>query len=267
MKKLTIFKAAFVNELRRNIADNLPKYTAEELWANELAQASERDLETRLELQTPLDLLEPEGSDLKDRENAIQVHKALSQLSPLQARDPRLWVRLAHCELWSYMRKRWPAERYLKDREKAVRVITERYFVPQSQSRALLRNGIARLWWTAYVTFDPNRANNYELTGTLLASLDITQQILERNMGRAPSVLKGFLDFLAGHKNPLLEGGNLNRARIRQLAIFLNLQGGVSILDCLEPEDVIKHLEGEFARILEREKRAKAPLADAYQQA
>ena len=80
-------------------------------------------------------------------------------------------------------------------------------------------------------------------------------------MGRAPSVLKGFLVFLALHKNPLLQGGDVNRARIRQLAIFLNLQGGVSILDCLEPEDIIKHLEGEFVRILEREKSATAESA------
>jgi Family of unknown function (DUF6339) len=74
---------------------------------------------------------------------------------------------------------------------------SQRYFVPQSQSRALLRNGVARLWWTAHVSFDPERANNYELTGTLLARLDITQQILERNMGRAPSVLKRFPSFFS----------------------------------------------------------------------
>jgi hypothetical protein len=254
MKKLTIFKMPFVNELRRSIKDNLPKYTADKPWVNEIGFAATRDLETHLELQKPLDLLNPEGDDLKDLENAIRVHKALRQLSPLQARDPRLWVRLAHSELWNYMRKRWPAERYLKDGEKAVRVITERYFVPQSQSRALLRNGIARLWWTAHLSFDSSRANNYELTGMLLASLDITQQILERNMGRAPAVLKGFLDFLSRHAQPLLQGGDANRKRIRRLAIFLNLQGGVSILDCLDQEDIINHLEGEFARILEREK-------------
>ena len=153
----------------------------------------------------------------------------------------------------------------LTPRNLPLSVITERYFVPQSQSRALLRDGVARLWWTAHVSFDPERANNYELTGTLLARLDITQQILERNMGRAPSVLKGFLLFLARHKNPLLEGGDINRARIRQLAIFLNLQGGVSILDCLEPEDIIKHLESEFVRILGREKPAQAQSAATEQ--
>lgn len=201
MRNLTIFKTAFANDLRNSIKDNLPKYSADNSWATDVGSPRLRDLETHLQLKGPLDLATPEDGDLKDLENAIRIHKALPQLTPLQARDPRLWVRLAHCELWNYMRKRWPAERYLKDREMAVRVITERYFIPQSQSRALLRNGIARLWWTAHLTFDTSRVDNYELTGTLLSSLDITQQILERNMGRAPAVLKGFLDFL-GRRNP-----------------------------------------------------------------
>ena len=170
MKKLRIFRTAFVNELRRSITDNLPKYTADEPWANELAPASERDLETRLELQKPLDLLEPEGSDLKDLENAIRVHKALRQLSPLQARDPRLWVRLTHCELWSYMRKRWPAERYLIEGEKAVRSNQLALFGSAKPKSRSLAQWHRALGWTAFVnssTSNPNRANNYELTGTL----------------------------------------------------------------------------------------------------
>ncbi len=138
--------------------------------------------------------------------------------------------------------------------DKATRFVLSRYFVPQSQSRALLRNGIARLWWTAHVSHDEERNNPYELTAVLLSTLDITQQIMERGLGRAPNVIHGFLEFLLRNKETLLAGGNKNRARIRRLAKFLNMHGGVCILDCLSKADVIDLLEVEFSRILASEK-------------
>jgi len=249
MATLTIFKGSFVNSLRGQVHGNLKKYYCDEAWAGAIGIASQREMLTNIELKGSLDLALPEAGDLKDTENAVRLHKALPQLTPLQARDPRLWVRLAHVEFWEYMRRRWPVERYAADGEsKVVGRILERYFVPQSQSRALLRNGAARLWWTAKLSHDLDRDNPYELTHVLLSTLDITQQILERGLGRAPDVVMGFLEFLRRHKSEMLTGGDANRARIRGLAKFLNLHGGVCILDCLNRSQIIALLEQEFAR-------------------
>lgn len=201
-------------------------------------------------------LLDPVGDDLKDFENAIRIHKALPGLTPLQARDPRLWTRLTHVELWGYMRWRWPAEKYLADPGKAERNIRDRYFVAKNESRALLRNGAARLWWSARLSYDSGRDNPYELTAVLFTYLDITQQILERNIGRASAVVRGFLDFLRVNSE-LLAGGDTNRGRIRSLAKFLNLTGGVCVLDCLADTDVIGLLQREHDRMLTAEAAAK----------
>jgi hypothetical protein len=167
--------------------------------------------------------------------------------------DDQKAPRLTHVEAWPYMRKRWPIEKHVKDEGKVVRFIESRYFVTQAQSRALLRNGIARLWWTAKVSHDPARDNPYELAAVLLSTLDITQQILERGIGRAPAVLMGFLEFLNRNKELLLTGGDENRIRIRRLAIFLNMHGGVCILDSLSQPQIMAFLETEFARILASE--------------
>jgi len=172
---------------------------------------------------------------------------------PLQARDPRLWTRLSHVEFWPYMRSRWPVEKRHRAEDEAVRYIRAHYFVAQSQSRALLRNGIARLWWTAHVSHDPDRQNPYELTSVLLSSLDITQQLLERGMGRANNVTKAFLELLLRNQGTLLTGGNRNRVRIRRLAKHLNMYGGVSILDCHSQSEIMALLETELARILQGE--------------
>jgi hypothetical protein len=257
MTNLTIFRRAFVLQLSGSIASNLSKYEEDEPWVARLGSRDSRDLPTRVDLSGTLSLEDPRDGDRKDLENAIRVHKALRSLTPLQARDPRLWTRLAHVDLWAYMRKRWPVERFGKDLGKATRFIESRYFVAQSQSRALLRNGVARLWWTAHLSHEPARSKPYELTGVLLSTLDITQQILERNMGRAPNVLAGFLEFLQENRKLLLTGRDENRDRIRKLAKYLNLCGGVSILDCLSRAEIIKLLNGEIKRILAGEKKSR----------
>lgn len=254
MANLVIFKNSFVAGLRGAVPPNLRKYLKDQPWVLENTSASSRDLLTSLQLRNPLQLVDPVGEDLKDLENAIRVHKALPDLTPLQARDPRLWTRLTHVDLWAYMRKRWPLERYLpKGDEKAAGIILERYFVVQSQSRSLLRNGMARLWWTAKLSYDQDRDNPYELTKVLLSTLDITQQILERGLGRAREVAVGFLEFLLRNKEELLVGGNQNRTRIRELAKFLNLQGGICVLDCLSRSEIMALLQEELDRILEAE--------------
>lgn len=180
---LTIFPHAYVRKLRDDLGANLAKYGDRKVWAAR-APGMKVDLSTRVEPAGPLDLELPDGDDLKDFKNAVRVFEALPALTPRQARDPRLWTRLAHVECWAYMRKRWDAMKHTADTGKAERYVLQHYFVAQSQSRALLRHGIARLWWYAYLTRDANRSDPYELTRVLLSSLDIAQQLLERNMGR-----------------------------------------------------------------------------------
>jgi hypothetical protein len=259
MPFLTVFRNAFTNSLLNNVDANLERYRRNDKWVTELASASARDLPTRIEMKSALNLDEPDETNLKDLENAIRVHKFLSHLTPLQARDPRLWTRLTHVDCWSYMRKRWPLERFGTDSEKGARFIATRYFISQGDSRALMRNGVARLWWTAHMSYDAQRTNKYELTSVLLHTLDITQQILERNMGRAPVIVMGFLEFLMQNKSKLLVVGDQGRERVRKLAKFLNMRGGVCLLDCLTQTDIIKLLDGELGRILESENQKKKP--------
>ncbi len=261
MQKLVIFRNSFVNVLRVNISEHLAMYQRDDSWVGQHGTRASRDIDTQVELKSSLELDEPMEGNLKDLENAIRVHRALRHLTPLQARDPRLWTRISHVDGWKYMRKRWPVERFSSDAGKATRFVEARYFITRNEGRAILRNGIARLWWTAYLSYDASRTNPYELTAVLLSTLDITQQILERNMGRSPVIVSSFLEFLSLNRETLLTGGDINRERIRRLAKFLNLYGGVCLLDCLKQGDITKLLESELGRILASEERKTTVLA------
>jgi len=246
---LSIFKEAFVLRLRTDIGVNLAHYTEAKSWLAAEPDLQQWEIPSSLELKEPVELVMPTEADFHDIENAIRIHRALVTLTPLQARDPRLWTRLAHVELWGYMRLRWPAERHAGNADKEVRFIDSRYFVSQAQGRALLRHGIARLWWAGHVSYDKDRDNPYELTRVLLSNLDVTLQLLERSLGRSPAVAKGFLEFLLKHEAELLAGGDANRMRIRHLLKFLNMQGGVLLLDCLSPAEISTILDTELATL------------------
>jgi len=249
---LLIFRDNFVDRLRGSIRDNLRRYRAKDAWIDDIQGGLAASIQTTVEPASKLQLRHPDGDDLKDLENAILVHGALSSLTPVQARDPRLWACLTHVECWSYMRARWGIERFGGDASKTERFVLSRYFIARNESRALLRNGMARLWWYGYLTHDANRKNPYELTGVLLSTLDITQQILERSLGRVPQVNSGFLEFLLRNKKELIGPGDDKRVKVRHLAKHLNLVGGVTLLDCLGKSEVLEVLDHEFDRIQKR---------------
>ncbi len=149
------------------------------------------------------------------------------------------------------MRKRWNSDQANKDDNWKHRYILQHYFIQRRESRALLRNGIARLWWYGHLTHDANRSDPYELTRELLSYLDIAKVLLEVNLGRAVHVRTGFLDFLRLNKARLGSTAGQTRATIRRLAKLLNLRGGVLLLDCLGTDEVQSLLgnELEFVRL------------------
>lgn len=238
----------FMNRLLESIPETLNRYTEKETWIEEWAGKTAWEFPTPCELAAPLDLLLPDEGNFFDLENAVRMHKALPTLTPVQAQDPRLWTRLTHVELWKYMQVRWPGNKY-SEPERNIKWIRNHYFVAQRQSRALVRNGAARLWWAAKMTFDPDRDNPYELTSVLLSKLDIYKNLLERNFGRAVGVARTFLEFLLLNKEECLSSGDKARRLVRDLSNAVNLHGGVCVLDCKSSTAMMDFLNREKDRL------------------
>lgn len=248
MQYIRALNRQFVHKLLDSLPQNVKRYTDKESWVEAWAGKTAWEFPTPCENAAPLTLLLPDEGNLFDLENAIRMHKALPNLTPVQAQDPRLWTRLTHVELWKYMRARWPVEKYLEP-EVNLSPIRDRYFVVQRQSRALVRNGAARLWWAAKMTCDPDRANPYELTSVLLSRLDIYKNLLERNFGRSMGVSRTFLEFLLLNKEECLSSGEKARQLVRDLSKAVNLNGGVCVLDCKSKTSLIDLLYREKDRL------------------
>jgi len=233
--KLRYFRQSKLDALKANIVGNMKRYLEDEEWVEKYYSGTAWDLESNIDWVRPVELKLPDENGLYDLENTKLLYTNLKHLSLGQATDERLWAYMTHLVYWRYMRKRWP----LKGKESPEVYLRERYFFGSNRDRALVRNGLARLWWYGYVSYDSKRENPYELTGALLFTLDIAQSLLERSFSRNENIARGILKVLAGwraekHSMP-------RRDTFRFIMQHLNRLGGVTVLDALS-EESIRHV-------------------------
>lgn len=232
-------KAFFIREtqlerLRQNVTPNAARYSTDAPWLADYFGPDGWNLKSKIDFEDVV-LKMPDSTELFDLDNTKTIYTALRDLTPLQASEERLWAYLTHVQHWAYMRKRWPAEQY-RPGESFAKNIRERYFFRSDRSRSLIRNGIARLWWYGYTTYDNQRADPFELTAILLRTLDVTQSILERAFSRNRTVTQAVLSVL--HKREIEGKPFPDRDTIRNIAKYLVQLGGVTIIDALSLEEI-----------------------------
>lgn len=259
---LSYLKMDALEELQATLSDNLDCYTNNASWLGDWFGERQWFVQSGICVDD-FTLKYPEVSKKYDLENTITLYNAMRHLTITQATDERLWTFLTHETFWKYMRLRWPAEKYIdpKNNEEdegfedveGAKVkdprqnIQEHYFFMSNPDRALIRNGLSRLWWYGYSSYDENRENPYELTAILLSKLDITQNLLERSYSRNPNITRTVLSVLA---KQLDKGRPLpNRKQFRELTKYLNRIGGVTVLDALDIQDLERIIENKLVKL------------------
>lgn len=221
-----------LDRLKGNVLNNIEKeyYSRDSAWLNEYLTddfiGDTGIYVNDIELVIP----EKQGTET-DLENCKRIYNAMKNLSIQTATEERVWAYLTHNVFWDYMRKRWPVE----DANPQESFIKMRYLFSKSMGQALLRNGISRLWWIAYSTYDESYDNPYHLTEILLRDSDFQVGILERNFSRnqdlTRNLLKAIDKYTHDNKFP-------SRQQSRDLIKHINLIGGTKVLDVLDYEDI-----------------------------
>lgn len=177
-----------------------------------------------------LDLSQSKPSDT-DFENIKRIYTHMKGLSESQASDERIWVAYTLSEGLDYMKYRWLPEH---ENDKF-----DRYFFkgPKdgNSKRPLFRNGFARLWWIGYHTYDSKRVNPFELTEFIVRDQDYINNLLEIGFASNPIISKAVISaLLDAEKNGVI----VNRHLVRSISQYVNLLGGIYLLDCLSYEDI-----------------------------
>ncbi|WP_097028594.1 DUF6339 family protein [Clostridium peptidivorans] len=239
--QLKYFKQSSVDYLKANITSHMQKgyYKSNSQWLNEIFN-EEYTIESGINIPQIV-LIVPEKQFDVEFENCKIIYEALKDFTLEQASDERLWACLCYTIGWNYMLRRWP----VKDTDSANKV-SERYmFIRQNNDRALLRNGLSRLWWMAYTTYDKDRENPYELTEFLLKDTNLQQQLMERAFSRNREFTKLVLIALKKYTGEHTFPSKEKRA---ELVKALNRLGGVKVLDMITYEEIERIVYSELQR-------------------
>lgn len=255
--KLYFLKQKSLDILVKEIPDNLEKYQKKEDWVEQFFVSKEKPnyyFDTGIEVA---DYQLINGGSENDFTNAKILYESFKgKLNPVQASDLRLWAYLAHVQHWDYMRSRWgidiPDEEEEEEdngkknpKDKAIDRVGSRYFFKASKGKAFVRQGIARLYWSVYLTYDDTNDNPYEYTEYFFSKQDIFTSITERSYARNKVLVLAALKELKKYPE-------LSRKDIRLFLAKLNQAGAITVLDFLDKnqaEDLCEKVMEEVKQV------------------
>lgn len=219
MGKQLIFKDKYVQKLKNDLdsGSTLEFYKGNEFVYDKKQVLMLPNIEATPDLVSRLDV----NDDFK---TAIAIYQALKKLEPIQASDRRLWVYLAHADLYPYMVKRW-SDVYTGKSSNPKKYITDHWFLDSSAQSSLLRHALAGLWWSVYLSVDDSKVDKYELTKILFRQLDFpTRTLGTYKLGRHKEAVLGILEFIQEHEDLFK---SKFEAKTRFVTKYLNVIGGV----------------------------------------
>ena len=243
--KLFFLKQDALDMLNKDISNNIVKYTEKDLWIKEYFESKGKPnyfFNTGIEVE---DYQLKIGGPETDFENSKILYNALAgHINQIQASDLRLWSYLTHVINWEYMVKRWNIDisgvvldekKHLsKEQEKRMQQVIDRigsrYFFKASKGKAFVRQGIARLYWSAYLTYDKDNDNPFEYTEYFFSKQDIFTSVTERSFARNKVFILAALKQLKS--NP-----QLSRDDIRLYLQKLNQAGAITVIDFLDKNE------------------------------
>ncbi len=157
MAKQPIFKTKYVQKLKTELNEEF--YKSNEFVYDKKQVYVLPNIDQTEGLVDKLDIND-------DCKTAIAIYEAFENLEPIQASDERLWVYLAHVDLYPYMVKRWNAVQNGTAKD-AIRYILDHWFLTSTAQGNLMRHAISGLWWSVFLSVDKEREDKYELTRVL----------------------------------------------------------------------------------------------------
>ena len=248
---LTYFTSNAVKQLTEKVKENEDWYysSVTNYESHPLLSGPDYIRSTNIQIDSLSDQLkfsnDLQKQHLHDATNAKVIFQALSNLTPVQATDERLWVYLCHTECKNYVTSRWLSRTIPMNERKREQEIRH-FFVPtKSKQRSLFRdNAVSRLWWMGYLAIQTSPDQPERFLEVLLHSQDAAVQILTRSITQNRRLLRIIFDILV--KDWDAEKELFHRTIFREWMSQINFFGGVVLLDSLS-DDQLKNKLLEFS--------------------
>lgn len=232
--------------LQGNISSNLPRYQENNLWVTELCEESGIKAFSEFKMDVPeitfkTNLsLHPEKNDVY---NTKVFYSALKKLSDSQATDPRFWVGLAHSDFWDFMGHRLKLQQVHYDQKR----IESNFFCMRGKKDSLFRHALARMWWVGRLTYDKNAVDPFESLKYLHKGYgDKVKKIFKCDFSGNPAVTRALLKSCMTIEQ---DYGTVPEQDFHELLRYVNLLGGILILDYLTEEELKEKILNHYASL------------------
>lgn len=230
MQNVLYVSQSVADDLKESIAINLERYRSGDFHDLEANGEWRYALSVQADFAA-LSQLDPSGTPESEIKNSMIVGQAFASLTPVLARESRLWTRLSHTDGLDFARKRWiKAGQSDSQIEKSV----AKHFFANSLTACRDDHAISRLWWNYCIAKracadDPERALRM-----ILARADIRSSIVERPaLGARIPVTRSIIRTL--EMNQELRS---NEQQFRDFMKRLNLGGAGLVLELLDQEEL-----------------------------
>lgn len=242
--KLQFLKQDAVDTLEKNIARNINHYKEKtNTWVYDFFE-EDPFLDFKYQVNDFELVIDLESRGRMELENIKILYENMKHISDSQATDKRLWVGLTHGKFYDFVRERWSYDEKNMNKES---IIQSRYFF-SNKSRALFRNTLSKLWWVGRFTYDARKSNPFELT-EVLGNRDISTRINDlftSNFSRNPHVTRAFLATIKSYED---RGIPIGGYTYRKLVQYMNLYGGMTIIDYLEEEELMEVISSKIEKL------------------
>lgn len=238
--KLHFFKEDALDYFKTNIKSNISHYSdPSNSWVFEQYEQPFEEIDIDCKpFELYVNIEKPTKMDL---ENIKILYPALKNLTESQACDERLWTGLTHSDFYEYTKARWSNPREANNMTKE-NYIQSRYFYSQDP-KAKIRHSLAKLWWLGKMLYDEtNLIDPLHFVDTLGRKDMATRvnDIFTSNFSRNIHMLRPFLNVIDYYE---LNGKIINQDYFRSLVQYLNIIGGLYLIDFLGEKDIEKKLK------------------------
>jgi len=197
---------------------------------------------------------------LSDAENVKILYGALSDLTPAQATDERLWTTLLLHYFQEYTKVRWWDENLEKN---PPRKQYKAHWLCGTSSRARQRDhSIARLWWMGYFASRLEGADIDDVTKVLFNNSDYRASLLERTTSTgASNVLRAIVEIT---REAFDEGLEYERQKTREFMKQVNFIAGRTNLSALTDVQLIKLLKPVYREVYFSSAKASKGIVDKF---
>lgn len=247
-----IFREDFCNSLRLNLkaGESIINYTIE----GENFAFTDKDVCFLNDF--PVDktkLAKLNDEKMSSIDSAILLYEAFPNLNPLLASYAPFWLYIAHVELITYMRKRWPNVKVSRDGEhnntaSQISYIMDYWFPSMGSSS---KTWLPNLWWAVYLTVDDRRDDKYALTRILFKQEDLrTRTLGTYTLFRHKPATVATLSFIESHMDTTFAHSFQNRCRY--MTKYLNYLGGCRLLSYMDEDfftEMLNRKNSDIAKI------------------